>query len=152
LGVKVLILIAANLGLFIAASSLRTGQLALGLLWPQFDQGFYNTHIGLGAVAFWLLAAVVIAGLFRMRGHIHWRWLHRAVFVVFALAWLHGTGIGSETRFGLMRYVYVFIALSVLAALGSALWLVLKRGRVLAGERHERMISEISPRAARAND
>lgn len=128
LGATTFILIAAHLSLFITASTLRTGHLALALLVPRFDQGFYNTHIAFGAAAFWLLLLAIVAGGMRTRGMFQVRWLHRLVFVVFALGLLHGTAIGSETRFGLMRYVYAFIGLSLGTAICSTLWLAIRRG------------------------
>jgi predicted ferric reductase len=127
LGTTTFILIAAHLSLFIVASSLRTGHVTLALLLPRFDQGFYNTHIAFGASAFWLLLIAVAAGVARARGLFQVRWLHRLVILVFALGLLHGTAIGSETRFGMMRYVYAFIALSFGTAICSVIWLAIRR-------------------------
>jgi len=132
LGVATFVLVFTHLGLFVAASSLRTGHLALPLLLPKFNQGFYSSFVSLGAIAFWILVAVVAAGIFRLRGHASWRWVHRASFVVFAIGFLHGIGIGSETRFGLMKYIYAFIGLSLATALGSWIWQAL-RARMLGG-------------------
>lgn len=117
-------LVLTHLTLFIVASSLRTGHLALPLLLPRFDQGFYSTYISFGAVGFWILLLVVFAGVLRMRDRIQWRWLHRLGFFVFALGFLHGVGIGSETRFGMMKYIYAFIGLSLATAVCS--WAFLK--------------------------
>jgi predicted ferric reductase len=123
LGTATFVLVVAHLGLFIAASSIRTHHLTLPLLIPTFDQGFYTAFVSVGAIAFWILVAVIIAGILRARGYRIWRWLHRASLVVFALGFLHGITIGSETRFGLMKYIYAFIGLSLAAAVGSWIWL-----------------------------
>lgn len=152
LGTTTFLLVAAHLGLFIAASSLRTGHVALVLLLPQFDKSFYNTYIAFGALAFWLLVLAVIAGIFRARGGLQWRWIHRAVFGVFALALLHGTAIGSETRFGLMRYVYVFIGLSVATAACSSTLVAIRRRSRRARERGESVVTGAARSAMHANE
>jgi predicted ferric reductase len=127
LGVTTVILIATHVALFITAGTLRTGHLTIGLLLPRFDQGFYNTHIAFGAVALWLLLIAIVAGVLRARGLFQVRWVHCLVFAVFALGLLHGTAIGSESRFGLMRYVYAFIGLSLGTAICSVIWLEIRR-------------------------
>lgn len=121
-------MIAAHVALFMAASGMRTGHAAFNLLIPHFDLGYYSVHVGYGAMALWLLVLAVIAGALRMSGRARWRWLHRAVFVVFVLAMVHGVSIGTETRFGLMKYVYAFIALSMTAAVCSWAWAIWARG------------------------
>lgn len=128
LGATTLILVGAHVGLFIAASTLRTGHLALPLLLPKFDQGFYASGISIGAIAVWLLLLVAIAGMMRARGHQWARWIHRISFAVFGLGFLHGIFIGSETRFGLMKYVYAFIGLSLATALLSWILAEVRRG------------------------
>lgn len=111
-----------HLGLFVIASTLRTKHTALDLLIPTFTQGFYRVNLSLGAIAFWLLVVAVVAGALRLRRGAAWRWVHRIVFAVFALGFLHGIAVGSETRFGLMKYVYAFIGLSIATALFSWMW------------------------------
>lgn len=117
------VFVLVHIGLFITASTLRTGHLALPLLVPKFDQGFYAACVSLGAVAFWILLAVIAAGVLRSRGYEVWRWIHRASLVVFAIGFLHGISIGTETRFGLMKYVYAFIGLSLATAVASWIWM-----------------------------
>jgi predicted ferric reductase len=129
IGATTFALIVVHIGLFITASTFRTGHLALPLLVPKFDQGFYSAFVSLGAVAFWILLVVIVAGMLRARGHDVWRWVHRASLVVFALGFLHGITIGTETRFGLMKYVYAFIALSLATAVASWIWMVRARLR-----------------------
>jgi predicted ferric reductase len=130
MGATTFALVAIHVVFFITATTLRTGQLALSLLMPKFDQGFFSTYVSLGAVAFWILLAVIAAGVLRSRGHEVWRWIHRASLVVFAIGFLHGIGIGTETRFGLMKYVYAFIGPSLATAVASWIW-----GRVRARSR-----------------
>jgi predicted ferric reductase len=119
-------LVAVHVSLFVAASTLRTQHLALPLLVPKFDEGFYSSFVSVGAIAFWVLVMVIVAGVLRARGHQSWRWLHRASFAVFSLGFLHGIVIGTETRFGLMKYVYAFISLSLATAVASWLWMLVR--------------------------
>lgn len=139
-----------HLILFVVASSFRTKHAAFNLLWPQFDQGFYRAYVSLGAMAFWLLVIAVFAGWRRLRGGLPWRWLHRLGFVVFALAFLHGISVGSETRFGVMKYVYAFVGLSLGTAVISRMWVAAQRFRqrsgLVEGSAHARTTREsISP-------
>jgi DMSO/TMAO reductase YedYZ heme-binding membrane subunit len=136
LGAAVLASAVSHVALFIVASTLRTQHIAFDLLLPTSAHGFYRTFIGVGAVAFWLLLFVVFAGWRRYRGHARWRWVHRLAFVVFGLAFLHGITVGSETRFGLMKYVYAFMGLSLTAALLSRLWEHARRPALANGIGH----------------
>lgn len=133
LGGAIFVLVVAHVALIVAASSLRTGHFAGALLVPRFDQGFYSAHISYGALAFWLLGPAVVAGALRRPGRVQWRWPHRIVFVVFGLGLLHGMSIGSETRFGLMQYVYIFFVLSLVTALCSWMRCSLRRRVHVAG-------------------
>lgn len=136
IGATTLVLVVVHIALFITASTLRTGHLALPLLVPKFDAGFYSAFVSLGAVAFWILLAVIAAGILRSRGREIWRWVHRASLLVFAIGFVHGITIGTETRFGLMKYVYAFIALSLATAVASWIWMLvrarLRRASVVA--------------------
>lgn len=127
LGVGTFIMILLHLLLFISASSVRTGHLAFSLLLPQLNKGYFAFYVSLGAVAFWVLVAVVIAGTLRLRGHVSWKWPHRLSIVTFILVFLHAVAIGSETRYGLMAYVYAFMALSLMTATASWIWMQFKR-------------------------
>lgn len=120
------VLVLLHVAAFITAATLRTGHLALPLLAPKFDQGFYNSFVSIGVIAFWGLVAVIIAGIMRARGREVWRWVNRLSLVVCALGFRHGIMIGSETRFGLMKYVYAFIGLSLATAVVSWIWMLVR--------------------------
>jgi predicted ferric reductase len=146
IGASTFTLVLFHIGLFVTASTFRTGHLALPLLMPKFDQGFYASFVSLGAIAFWILLAVIVAGVLRLRGGEVWRWLHRASLVVFTLGFLHGITIGTETRFGLMKYIYAFIGLSLATAVASWIWMLVRtRERpdsVVAATKAERSLSK----------
>lgn len=59
--------------------------------------------VGLGALALWLLAAIVVVGLCLP-------------------VYVHSTSIGSETRFSLLEWVYLFYGVSFVVLLAAHLW------------------------------
>lgn len=127
LGIGTLLLVVMHITLFLIASWFRTEHFTLDPLAPKFNQGYFVAYISLGALAFWTLLLAVFAGVRRLKAHLWSAWIHRLVFLAFALAFLHGMSIGSETRFGLMAYVYAFIGLSLGTATCSAVIAVWKR-------------------------
>lgn len=122
LGIATGLLILAHVLPFVMAASLRTGHAAWDLLIPNFTHGYYRSNIGLGAIAFWIVCLTVFAGWRTARGRRHWKRVHLLWPVVFGLAFLHAFAIGTESRYGGMRGVMVFLALSVgIAGVGRLL-------------------------------
>lgn len=129
LGCATLVLVLAHVGLFFVAASLRGGAPAWSLLLPNFGQGYYNAFVSLGLLAFWCLLLVAYAGWRVSRGRQRWKLVHMLWFVVFTLVFLHAYAIGSESRFGAMRYVLLFVATSLVAASWSRLRVAMKGRR-----------------------
>lgn len=113
LGATTSVLILGHMVLFVAAASARTGQLAWEWLLPNFTHGDYKFNVGLGALAFWLVCLTIFAGWRTARGDRRWRAIHLLWPVVFGLAFLHAFAIGTESRYGAMRYLVMFIAISL---------------------------------------
>lgn len=122
-------LVLSHLSLFIAASTLRTGHAAFDLLLPTFEHGYYRMMVGLGAIAAWLLVLAILGGWRRLGGSRLAKWLHRIVWAAVSLGFVHGMTVGSETRFGLMKYVYAFMGLSLGTAFVSWCWRAVRRTR-----------------------
>jgi predicted ferric reductase len=81
--------------------------------------------LGLGAISFDLLIAVVATSLLRQRlGYASWRAVHWLTYLSWPVALLHGLGTGSDVRFTWMLAISVLCVLAVLAAVAV---------RVLAG-------------------
>jgi predicted ferric reductase len=130
IGMATLALILSHLLLFIAASTVRTGHAAFNLLLPTFEHGYYRMMVGLGAISVWLLVFAILAGWRRLTGGKMAKWLHRIVFVAMSIGFVHGMTVGSETRFGLMKYVYAFMGLSLGSAVVSWCWHSVRRTRM----------------------
>ena len=73
--------------------------------------------LGLGAVAFDLLIALIVSSLLRERlGYRAWRVVHWAAYACWPVALLHGLGTGSDTRTRWAVVVNVACVAAVLAA------------------------------------
>jgi predicted ferric reductase len=73
--------------------------------------------LGLGAVAFDLMLAVIITSLLRARiGFTGWRAVHWLAYASWPVALIHGLGTGSDVKSGWMLVVSVLCTLSVIAA------------------------------------
>jgi DMSO/TMAO reductase YedYZ heme-binding membrane subunit len=134
LGVATALLILAHVVCFIVAASLRTGQASWDLLLPDFSHGYYRFYLGLGAIAFWIVCLTVFAGWRVARGQRNWKAVHRLWPAVFGLAFLHAFAIGTESRFGAMRTLVVFIVASLIIA-GTTRFLRSRRDRSSAPPR-----------------
>jgi methionine sulfoxide reductase heme-binding subunit len=87
---------------------------------------YYRTFwLGLGAVAFELLAAILITSLLRgLIGHSAWRAIHWLAYASWPIALVHGVGTGTDARSAWMLVVDV---LCILAVLGAVLARLLTR-------------------------
>jgi predicted ferric reductase len=116
LGLALVATVLLHFGLFFSAASIRAGSPAWGLWVPHLTGGSYEFHVSLGLVALWLLLVGVLAGWRSRRGGKRWRMAHQVWLLAFMLVFLHGFGIGSESRLGAMRYVFLFVAVSLSVA------------------------------------
>lgn len=114
LGLVTLLLALIHVGCFFGAASLRAGSPAWSLFWPNFSHGYFNAFVSVGLIALWCLLLGIFAGWRTSRGDRRWRGIHMAWSVVFVLVFLHTYTIGSESRFGAMRYVLLFMGASLL--------------------------------------
>lgn len=82
-----------------------------------FVSAYRPFWLGLGAVAFDLVLALVATSLVRHRiGHRTWRVLHWFAYVCWPVAVLHGLGTGSDTKVGVVLGVTVGCVVAVLAS------------------------------------
>lgn len=82
-----------------------------------FVSAYRPLWLGLGAVAFDLILALVVTSLLRHRiGHRTWRVLHWFAYVCWPVAIVHGLGTGTDTKLGIVLAVNVACVVAVLAA------------------------------------
>lgn len=117
LGVSLAAMCVLHAGFFITAVSIRAGHFAGGLLLPHFFSGYYKFYVTLGLIALWCVFAVMWAGKMRKNNPKFYGYMHKLALAVFALGFLHGISVGTETRFGAMTYVYALMAISFFIAL-----------------------------------
>lgn len=116
LGTATALMILAHVVMFIIATSARTGHAAWDMLLPSFAHGYYKFYISLGVIAFWLVCLTVFAGWRASRGQPRWKAVHMLWPVVFGLVFLHAFAIGTESRYGAMRYLVLFLVASLVIA------------------------------------
>jgi len=85
-----------------------------------FISSYRPIWLGLGAIAFDLMLALIGTSLLRARmGLRSWRLVHWSAYLCWPVAVLHGLGTGTDTRVG---WVLVLTAGCVLAVAGLTLW------------------------------
>jgi predicted ferric reductase len=121
-GLWVVCLFITHIATFIAAVSLRNGYFTVELLWPHFFGPYYPAVISLGLIAAYLLLMAVVIAIFGKRlPQKLWIWGHRLSWLAFFLVFLHSYLIGSETRVGLMEYLYYFMIIATVITIGYRL-------------------------------
>jgi Ferric reductase like transmembrane component len=89
--------------------------------------------LGLGALAFDLLVALVVTSLLRERlGHRAWRLVHWTAYLCWPIAFLHGLGTGTDTR---ARWGLLLNLACLMAVLLAIWWRVGATRAVSAGRR-----------------
>lgn len=86
-----------------------------------FSSSYHPFWLGLGAVAFDLIIALIVSSLLRPRiSHRTWRALHWTAYACWPIAVLHGWGIGgADSR---LAWVLGLIVVCVLAVAAALLW------------------------------
>jgi predicted ferric reductase len=104
-----------------------------------FVSSYRPFWLGLGAVSFDLILAVIVTRLARRRvGYRGWRAVHWLSYAAWPIALLHGLGTGSDVKSGWLQILSVVCALAVLVAvlvrIGASRELSTRaRGAALAG-------------------
>ena len=107
-----------------------------------FGSSYHPLWLGLGAIAFDVLIALVVTSLLRVRlGHRVWRAVHWAAYACWPLALLHGLGIGSDHR---RVWLLVFDSLAIVTVAAAVWW------RLAIGQAQP-ATSQLAPRTGRTH-
>ncbi|MGZ4682179.1 MAG: ferric reductase-like transmembrane domain-containing protein [Acidimicrobiales bacterium] len=116
---NVSLLVVCFLGVHIASSVLDSFvPISWVAAFVPFTSPYRPLWLGLGAVSFDLLLALVITSLLRGRiGHRAWRTIHWAAYASWPIAFVHGLGTGSDGRVGWVVALDLACLGAVLAAI-----------------------------------
>ena len=90
-----------------------------------FSSSYRTLWLGLGVIAFELLAAIIVTSLVRgLIGHRTWRAIHWLTYAAWPIGVLHGIGTGTDT----LSVWMLAITAGCLAAVGVAVFLRLTSG------------------------
>ena len=90
-----------------------------------FSSSYRTLWLGLGVIAFELLAAIIVTSLLRgLIGHRTWRAIHWLTYAAWPIGVLHGIGTGTDT----LSVWMLAITAGCLAAVGVAVFLRLTSG------------------------
>ncbi len=90
-----------------------------------FTSQYRPVWLGLGAMAFDLLLALVLTSLLRARiGHRLWRRVHWLAYACWPVALVHALGTGSDARAGFMLVVGIVSAAVVIGSVLARVWFV----------------------------
>lgn len=89
-----------------------------------FGSGYRAVWLGLGALAFDLVLAIVVTSLVRARlGYGAWRAVHWVTYGMWVLVVLHAAGVGSDAR---QPWMLVTLAASIAAVVAVIIWRLLR--------------------------
>jgi sulfoxide reductase heme-binding subunit YedZ len=82
-----------------------------------FSSSYRTFWLGLGAVALYLLLAVIVTSLIRgLFGYRAWRVVHWLTYGMWPIALMHGIGTGTDSRFSWMLFLDGVCVVAVLLA------------------------------------
>ncbi|TCK18887.1 hypothetical protein DFR30_2172 [Thiogranum longum] len=116
-GLALLLLLFLHAVLFVAAVSVRNGELSAGILVPDFTSGYYTSSVSLGILGLLLFGLGSGIYVLRQKRERLFRWGHRCVILACLLVFAHSYLIGSDTQSTLMRALYLLSSTFLLVAL-----------------------------------
>jgi DMSO/TMAO reductase YedYZ heme-binding membrane subunit len=127
IGTVVLILLLLHWGAFVTGVSMRLDHFARDYVTPTFSHGYYRTIVSLGMLSIIAMVLATLAALVR-RHFKYWRVVHTFAAIGGVGGAIHSWLIGSETRMGTVKWLYVFMLVTLACALLWRLAWGLRRG------------------------
>ena len=109
-------------------STVLNGYSPIGLLYAviPIHSAYGTLWLGVGAVGFDLLVAVLVTSLIRARlGHRLWRWIHWLTYACWALSVAHTVGLGNDLLEGhawMIALTWVCVGAAVAAVAARIAW------------------------------
>jgi DMSO/TMAO reductase YedYZ heme-binding membrane subunit len=104
------------------ATTVLDGYVPIGLadVFVPFLSPYRPVYVGLGALAFDLLLAVLVTSVLRHRiGYASWRFVHWLAYLCWPIALVHALGTGTDTQLPVVLFVE---AVCTAAVLGAFAW------------------------------
>jgi sulfoxide reductase heme-binding subunit YedZ len=97
--------------------------LGLAAALVPFSSSYKQVWLGLGSVALYLLAAIIVTSLLRSRlGHRAWRAVHWLTYAAWPIALIHGFGTGTDSS---ATWMWAIDAGCVVLVLAAVAWRLL---------------------------
>lgn len=88
-----------------------------------FGIHFGSLYVAFGVLAFYLVGIIIVTSLLWVEKKPYiWKWIHLMSYVAIFLVFIHALYIGTDLAHGFWRYLWIFLALSILAAAIQRLW------------------------------
>ncbi len=116
IGTAVLVLLLLHWATFVTGVSMRVDHFAVDYVTPTFSHGFYRTIVSLGMLSIVAMLIATLAALVR-RHFKYWRFVHAFAAIGGVGGAIHSWLIGSETRMGTVKWLYVFMLVTLACAL-----------------------------------
>jgi predicted ferric reductase len=115
IGVAVLVMLLLHWATFVAGVSMRVDHFAVDYVTPTFSHGFYRTIVSLGMLSLIAMLIASAAALLRKRFK-YWRAVHALASIGAVGGAIHSWLIGSETRMGAVKWLYIFMIVTLACA------------------------------------
>ena len=116
IGVAVLVMLLLHWATFVTGVSMRLDHFATDYITPTFSHGFYRTIVSLGMLSLIAMLIASAAALLRKRFK-YWRAVHVLASIGAVGGAIHSWLIGSETRMGAVKWLYIFMIVTLACAL-----------------------------------
>jgi predicted ferric reductase len=116
IGTAVLVLLLLHWATFVTGVSMRVDHFAVDYVTPTFSHGFYRAIVSLGILSIVAMVIATLAALVR-RHFKYWRFVHACAAIGGVGGAIHSWLIGSETRMGTVKWLYVFMLVTLACAL-----------------------------------
>jgi DMSO/TMAO reductase YedYZ heme-binding membrane subunit len=82
-----------------------------------------SLYVALGVISFYLVIIVLVTSLLWVDKKPHmWKWIHLLSYLTIAFVFIHALYIGTDIAHGIIRWIWIALALGILVATVHRLW------------------------------